>query len=167
MKYAVLLLSALCVVLGLSAWHYKTRASALSFALDTQNTAIEAQNREAERKLRDLTAERDILKRVIDERAAAQRKIDGQAKTQIASDDARAAAVSVSVRCSAGPARPRGDGGASKEGAATAARGGDAVASSGILAPEADRRFKRSVSEIETLQAAFNSCKQTLLGEPA
>ena len=160
-NYALMALALLVVVLGLSTWEYRRMFKATDFALALQNNAIKAQNTAAEQLLKKRTAERDALQKKLDERAAAQEKTDEKAVGQINADDKQQRAVPVRVRvlnytCDAGS---RG-GGAPGEATATAGAGAeDAGAAGGVLAKEADELIKRDINAIETLQAAFNSCK--------
>jgi hypothetical protein len=165
MKYLTLSLAVLVAVLGLSTWSYRTQFKATSYALKTQNEAIDAKNKEAEETLKRVTAERDTLQAEKNKRAAAQEKQGEQAKTDIAAISKRDADTPVSVRYITRYARscdPRETGG----GTAPAVPGsGDAQASSGVLDPEAQRLFAGDKQGIEQLQAAFNLCKDRLIPE--
>jgi hypothetical protein len=157
----IYILAALVVVLGLSTWQYRRMFKATDFALTTQNTAIKQQNKTAEDLLKQRTDERDALQKKLDERAAAQEKTDEKAVDQIAVDDKRqrVAPVRVRVHDCTRDAGPRG-GGAPGGAAATAKAGtGDADAASGVLPEAAARRFADALKEVETMSAAFSSCK--------
>lgn len=165
---AIYLLAALVVVLGLTAWQYKRMYKATDLALSIQNTAILAQNLAAQQKLKDRTAERDALQEKLDARAKAQGKTDEQAVDKIASDDKlqRAAPVRVSVHnctrdAGSGGGRPAGD--AARP---AGARAEDTGSASGVLPEENSRRLADALTEVETLSAAFSSCRATLIPEP-
>jgi len=159
--YALLGLAIGCVTLSLSTCEYRRQYKSTALALDVQNKAIDAQNKEAERVLKSRTAERDALQKQINETAEAQEKKDVATRKVLAQAalDAEREPTVIRVRVPAGNAGCSGGGGASKAGAATGAGAPDPYAFTGLLAPEAERRFKSAVTEIETLQAAFNSCK--------
>jgi hypothetical protein len=148
--YGLLILAALCVTLGLSTWHYKTRANALSFALDTQNKAIKAQNEEANRKYVFLTKQRDAA-------YLQQEEADENAKHVIDGLRTDLSTRPIGVRYVASPAR--GCSGSAPEKAVDPGQG-NAEAATGVLDAKASLRLKLSLNEIENLQAAFNSCKE-------
>ncbi|HWT21687.1 MAG TPA: hypothetical protein VN280_22525 [Variovorax sp.] len=162
----IYILAALVLVLGLSTWEYRRMFKATDFALATQNDAIKARNNEANRRLVQLTNQRDALQAELDKRAAAQEKTDGKAVTQIAADDRQQRAAPVRVRvfnCTRGAGS---GGGGAPGGAATGANAGaaDAGAASGVLSKEGARRLADALTEIETMSAAFASCKADSFG---
>ena len=164
-NYAIAALAVLVLILGLSTWSYRTQAKASSYALALQNNAIKAQNTAAEQLLKKRTAERDALQKKMDERAAAQEKTDGKAVVQIAADDKLQRAAPVRVRvldC----ARDAGSGGgrATGEGAGFAHAGArDAGTASGVLPQTGARRLADALTEIETMSAAYDSCRARVL----
>lgn len=164
-NYALMALAVLAFVLGLSTWSYRTQAKASSFALATQNKAIEMQNEAANRRLIHLTNERDAKQAELDRRAAAQEKTNEKAVAQIGVDDKRQRAAPVRVRvlnCTG----DAGSGGGGAPGEATAAAGAgaeDAGAASGVLSKAGARRLADALTEIETLSAAYSSCRLKLL----
>lgn len=157
----IYILAALVVVLGLSTWQYRRMFKATDFALTTQNAAIKALNRAAADLLEQRTAERDALQTRLNERAAAQEKTDEKAVGQIAADDKRqrAAAVRVRVHDCTRDARPGSGGAPSGPAAGPEAGSGDAGAASGLLPETGARRLADALKEIETMSAAFASCK--------
>ena len=163
-NYALTALAALTFVLGLSTWSYRTQAKATSFALALQNNAIKAQNTAAEQLLKRRTAERDALQKKLDDRAAAQEKTDGKAVAQIGVDDKQQRAAPVRVRvlnCT----RDAGSGGGRAPGDSTAAANpgaADASAASGVLSKAGARRLADALTEIETMSAAYSSCRATV-----
>lgn len=166
-NYALFALAALVVVLGFSTWEYRRMFKATDFALATQNNAIKAQNKAANDLLKQRTAERDALQQKLDARAAAQGKTDEKAVGQIAADDKRQRAAPVRVRVLNCSRDARGSGGRTPGEAATAARAGaeDAGAASGVLSQAGARRLADALTEIETMSAAYGSCRSTLIPE--
>lgn len=157
----IYILAALVVVMGLSTWQYRRMFKATDFALTTQNAAIKAQNKSADDLLKQRTAERDALQTQLNTRAAAQEKTDEKAVGQIDADDKRQRASPVRVRvhdCTR-DAGPRGGGAPGGAAASPEARAGDTGAASGVLPEAAARRFADALKEVETLSAAFGSCK--------
>jgi hypothetical protein len=157
----IYILTALVLVLGLSTWQYRRMFKATDFALTTQNDAIKAQNKTAADLLKQRTAERDALQIKLDARAAAQGKTDEKAVGQIATDDKRqrAAPVRVRVHNCTRDAGPSSGGAPSGVAARPEAGTGDAGAASGVLPEAAARRFADALKEVETMSAAFSSCK--------
>ncbi|WP_208511117.1 hypothetical protein [Variovorax paradoxus] len=119
------------------------------------------QNLAAAALLKTRTAKRDAKQAMLDQRAAAQGKIDGKAVAQIGADDKQQRAAPVRVRvldC----ARDAGSGrGGSASGAAGPAEAGagDASAASGVLSKAAARRLADALRLIENENAAYASCK--------
>jgi hypothetical protein len=157
----IYILAALVLVLGLSTWQYRRMFKATDFALTTQNAAIKQQNKTAEDLLRQRTEERDALQTRLNTRAAAQEKTDEKAVDQIAVDDKRqrVAPVRVRVHDCTRDAGPRGGGAPSGAPATAKAGAGDAGAASGVLPEVGARRLADALTEIETMSAAFSSCK--------
>lgn len=162
---ALYVLAVLVVVLGLATWGYRTQLKATSFALATQSTAIVQQNLVAAALLKTRTAERDAKQAELDKRAAAQEKTDEKAVAQIAADDKLQRGAPVRVRvfnC----ARDAGSSGGSAPGeAATTAQTGaeDAGAASGVLSKAAAGRLADALSEVETMSAAYASCRAQII----
>lgn len=158
---ALYVLTVLVVVLGLATWGYRTQLKATSFALATQSTAIVQQNLAAAALLKIRTAERDAKQEDLNKRAAAQENADGKAVGQIADDDRRQRATPVRVRvldCTR-DAGSSGGGAAGDAAATTEAGAGDAGAASGVLSKAAAGRLADAIKEIETMSAAYSSCR--------
>jgi hypothetical protein len=157
----IYILAALVMVLGLSTWEYRRMFKATDFALTTQNAAIKARNEDASRKLIQLTNQRDAAQAELDKRRAAQENSDGQAVTQIGSDDRKQRSTPVRVRvlnCT----RDAGRGGGVAPGSAAAGSetgAADAGAASGVLPKESARRLADALTEVETMSAAYASCR--------
>ena len=152
---------ALVIGLGVTAAVYKNLYETTSLALNTVNDSIKAQNKEAARKLAELTAERDKKQAEINKAAKDQETKDAQAKSEIARLDAELRNRPVLVRIVAS-----GQGGGSPpSGTATSAQdsaGGEAE-TYGLLPPENTRRLNEALTEVEMLSAAYTSCRQRII----
>lgn len=163
----IYILAGLVLVLGLSTWQYRRMFKATDFALTTQNSAIKAQNKTADNLLKQRTAERDALQAQLDKRAAAQEKTDEKAVGQIAADDQlqRSATVRVRVHHCTRDAGRSGGSTPSQAAAAAQAGAGDASSASGVLPEAGARRLADALKEIETMNAAYASCRADLYGK--
>lgn len=160
-NYLLLALLVACVVLGLGAWHYKTRAAAVSFALDTQNKAINQQKQTAKLELDAAKKRVADLEEKLKQGVSNQDKQDEKTLSEITISGQRDVAP-VSVRYITRYARscdPRTEGPTATD---AKAGGADTREATGVLGPAAERSFKSAIAEVKTLQAAFNSCKQDL-----
>jgi hypothetical protein len=164
---ALYVLAVLVVVLGLATWGYRTQLKAVSFGLATQSTAIVQQNLAAAALLKTRTAERDALQKKLNERAAEQEITDGNATQLITADDRQQRAAPVRVRlrnCT----RDAGSGvrGAAGGGAGPADAGAaDTSSGGGVLskAAAAAGRLADALNEVETMSAAYASCRASLI----
>lgn len=163
----IYILAALVFVLGLSTWQYRRMFKATDFALTTQNRAIDQQNKIANRRLVQLTNERDAKQAELDKRAVAQEKTDGKAVAQIGVDDKRQRAAPVRVRVLNCTRDARSSGGSAPGETAAAAGTGaeDAGAASGVLSKAGAGRLADALTEIETISAAYSSCRSELLAQ--
>ena len=125
---------------------------------------IEQQAEEAEQTLERLTAERDKKQAALNKAAADQERKDADAKAEIErlAGELRDRPVRVRVVAQAGDCSR----GAAGDAAASAAdRAGDTGTADGILPPENSRRLGAALTEIETLSAAYSSCRAMLTGQ--
>ena len=123
---------------------------------------VEQQNQQAERKLAELTAQRDIKQAALNKAAADQERKDADAKAEIdrLAGELRDRPVRVRVVAQAGSC----SGSAAGDAAAPAAdRAGDTGTADGILPPENSRRLSAALSEVEILSAAYSSCRARLM----
>lgn len=157
----IYVLAVMVTVLGLATWHYHAMAKTTGLALKVQNAAVVATNTAAQRLLEQRTKERDAKQAELNKRAAAQEKIDETAVTQITADDQlqRSAPVVVRVRhCTSDAGRSGGS--ASGRTTGTAGTGAeDPSAASGVLSKAAAGRLADAISEVETMSAAYSSCR--------
>ncbi len=162
---ALYVFAVLLVVLGLATWHYRTLAKTATLALQVQNAAVVATNTAAARLLEQRTKERDAKQAELNKRAQAQEKTDEEAVTQISAGDQRQRSAPVVVRVRNCTRDAGSGGGSAPGGAATASRTGpeDASAASGVLSAAGARRLADALTEVETMSAAYASCRSTLL----
>ena len=125
---------------------------------------IEQQAEEAEQTLERLTAERDKKQAALNKAAADQERKDADAKAEIErlAGELRDRPVRVRIVAQAGNC----SGSAAGDAAARAEdRSGDTGTADGILPPENTRRLGAALTEIETLSAAYSSCRAMLTGQ--
>ena len=119
---------------------------------------------QAEQTLERLIAERDKKQAALNKAAADQERKDADAKAEIdrLAGELRDRPVRVRVVAQAGSC----SGSAAGDAAAPAAdRAGDTGTADGILPPENSRRLGAALTEIETLSAAYSSCRAMLTGQ--
>lgn len=123
---------------------------------------VEQQNQQAERKLAELTAQRDMKQAALNKAAADQERKDADARAEIdrLAGELRDRPVRVRIVAQAGSC----SGGAAGDAAARAEdRAGDAGTADGVLPAENTRRLGIALTEIETLSAAYSSCRARLM----
>jgi len=133
-------------------------------ALAALQAQVKRQNEEAGKKLAKLTAERDSKQAALEKSAAAQEKKDAEAEAEIArlGNELRNRPVRVRLVAAGGG----GGGSAPSDGAAAAGAGTeDTGPAYGLLAPENSRRLAGAIVDIETLNAAYASCRARLIRE--
>lgn len=157
----VALLGALVVLAG-SMLTYRHLYHDADQALTTLQGQVKRQNEEASAKLATLTAERNAKQAALDKAAAAQEKKDAEAKAEIArlGDELRNRPLRVRIVAASGG----GAGSAAGDGAPAAGAGpADAGPAYGVLASENSRRLADVIVDIETLNAAYASCRAQLI----
>lgn len=122
---------------------------------------VEAMNQVAADQIARLRVERDIKQAEIERFTAEQEKLDVEAKIEIARLAGELERRPVRVRVQ--PARECGSGAEGDAAAGAGAGEEDTGQASGVLPKENTRRLREALSEIETLSAAYNSCKASLI----
>lgn len=123
---------------------------------------IEQQADQAGQTLARLTAERDEKQAKLDRQAKDQEKKDADAKAEIdrLAGELRDRPVRVRIVAQAGSC----SGSAAGDAAASAEdRAGDTGTADGVLPAENTRRLSAALTEIETLSAAYSSCRSRLI----
>lgn len=126
---------------------------------------VEQQNRQAEQKLAELTAQRDIKQAALNKAAADQERKDADAKAEIDRLAGELESRPVRVRIVTSPAGDCSRGAAGDAAARAEDRAGDAGTADGVLPAENSRRLGAALTEIETLSAAYSSCRAMLTGQ--
>lgn len=146
------------LVLGGLTWHYHGAYQSKSETLKTLQQSVANQNKEAATKLKALTAERDAKQAALNKQAKDQEKKDAQATQDIATLNQQLRTSTVRVRVIP-TSRISSASATSDQATAAANRAADDTEASGVL-PEANtRRLADALTEVETLSAAYNSCR--------
>jgi cell division septum initiation protein DivIVA len=164
-KYLIVALAAVSVALAAATLYYRTQYLDTQRDLETLNTQVAQQNAEAAQKLAELTAQRDSIQAAINQAAAELEKTDAQAKAEIErlTADLRTRPVRVRV-VSGASAGGKSCGGAEDTDPGPAATGtADSGAAYGLLPESNSRRLIDALKEVETLSAAYNSCRSILI----
>lgn len=152
----------LVVALVLTALHYRALYLATDKALEAAGAAMELQQAAADEKLRRMTVERDKRQAALDAAAQQQEVQDAAAIAHINRLQSELDSRPVWVRivpeaggCGGSPAG--GYPGAADAGA------GNAAESTGLLPEANSRRLTAALKEVETLSAAYASCRRALI----
>lgn len=166
MIQAILALVLVCTALGFTSCSYRDRLIAAEQTLEAQSSAIKIQNEEAGALLAQRTAERDAKQAALDRLAADQEKKDEAATSEIArlAGELRNRPIRVRVVAESRAGGP-GGGTAPGDAACTAAPGaGDAEPAIWVLPEATARSLGEVIAEVETMSAAYSSCRAVLLG---
>ncbi len=155
----------LAIVIGLvfillsgTTWYYHGEYRTTSDSLLLLQHDVATQNREAALKLKTLTAERDAKQAALNKQAKDQEKVDAIAQNGIARLNEQLRTSTVRVRII--PSSRAGSGSpASDEATAAANRAADDSTASGVLPESNTKRLADALTEVETLSAAYNSCR--------
>lgn len=155
----------LCLALGLSMVHYRTQARVATAELTRLQAGVKAQNTTAKAELDRLTAERDTAQAQLDAKHQHQEKADAAELQEIARLRGELERRPVRVRIVAQPAAcGPGGGGAAGEAPASADPGAaDTAQAYGLLPARNSARLGAVIQEIEILNAAYASCRTTLI----
>ena len=159
-------LSVLTIALGCTAQHYRGELKTANVTIKALNADILRANGEAKAKLDELTRDRDDKQAQLDKRAADQEKTDEAATKEIARLHGDLERAGVRVRVVAGVCRAGGGSAAGKAAGAAQAGSGYAGPATGLLPAENTRRLAGVIQEIETMSAAYASCRARLMSTP-
>ncbi|MEX8193604.1 hypothetical protein [Comamonas guangdongensis] len=154
-----------CLVLGFGMQHFKTKAQVATSELKQLQDSVAAQKRTATAELERLTAERNAAQARLDQLYQQQEKTDAQAVQEIARLTGELQQRPVRVRIVSQPAAS-GAGGcrsAGEQAASTDSGAADAAEAYGLLPAANSARLAGVIQEIETLNAAYASCRSQLL----
>lgn len=156
------MVAVLIVALALGTYHYQAVYQATDKALMALEGSVKQANETAAAELERLTAERDERQARLDKQAEDQEKKDADAKAEIERLAGELRDRPIRVRYVTAPSGA-GSGGAASQAAGNPGTGpGDATASTGVLPDANSRRLGIALKEVETLSAAYNSCRSRL-----
>ncbi len=157
------MVAVLIVALALGTYHYQAVYQATDKALMALEGSVKQANETAAAELERLTAERDERQARLDKQAEDQEKKDADAKAEIERLAGELERRPIRVRYVTAPS------GAGSGGAASPATGnpgdspGNATAATGLLPDANSRRLGIALKKVETLSAAYNSCRSFLV----
>lgn len=165
------LLAAALLTAALLAWaadHYRAQARAAQQALATLQGSVALQNQVAQQRLADLQSRRDAAQAALDSAYQQQEQADAATHDQITRLRGELQRRPVRVRFQSLPATVCGLGGGSTAGDAAAgsdAGAADPAPSHGLLPAGNSARLGAVILEVETLNAAYASCRASLAYE--
>ncbi len=124
---------------------------------------VEQQSQQAERKLAELTAQRDMKQAALNKAAAEQESKDADAKAEIERLAGELRDRPIRVRYVTAPSGAGSGGAASQAAVSPGDSAGDATAATGVLPESNTQRLGVALTEVETLSAAYNSCRSVLV----
>ena len=155
----------LCLALAWATDHYRNQFMARDVQLERLSGEIKRQNADAAQTLSTLTAQRDIAQAALDAAyqqqevadAAAQQEID-RLRGDLEQRPVRVRLVPQPAACGPGSGGTAGHAPAVADAGAT-----DAAPAYGLLPESNTRRLGAVISEVETLNAAYASCRAQLM----
>ncbi|QLI49497.1 putative membrane protein [Pseudomonas phage vB_PaeM_USP_25] len=157
------MVAVLIVALALGTYHYQAVYQATDKALMTLEDSVKTANDTAAAELARLTAERDERQARLDKLATDQEKKDADAKAEIERLAGELRDRPIRVRYVTAPSGQGSGGAASHPTGDPGDSAGNATTASGVLPPENSRRLGIALKEVETLSAAYNSCRSFLV----
>lgn len=163
--WAVAILLVLTLLLAWTTDHYRKQAHTNATQLTELRAAVAAQNQTAARQLEELTRQRDARQAQLDALHLAQEQHDAETTQQIARLEHELATRPVRVRIAASPAAcgPGGAGAADHATAHPDAGAANASETHGLLPAGNAARLGAVIAEMETINAAYASCRSRLL----
>lgn len=150
----------LCTLSG-TTWYYHHELNALHDSDLLLKHDNEVAQQQATAKLKQLTAERDAKQAALDQQAKEQGEKDAQAQSDISALHDKLLHTPVRVQYLPSTADHRSTTGQASTSTANSAA--DQSASSGVLPESNTQRLASAIAEIETLSAAYGSCRATLI----
>lgn len=142
---------------------YALGSKAPALKLEELRGQISQQSAQAKETLDQLTKERDKKQALLDASAKQQEETDNAAKIEIArlANELKRRPIRVRVVTEAGTCSGSSAGDA---GTSTEAGEGHDPTTSGLLPESNSRRLREAIAEVETVSAAYSSCRKRLLG---
>lgn len=144
-------------------WHYKGKYESELSSHSKLAGQVKQQNDEAEARLVVLTRERDEKQAMLDLQREQQEKKDAAAQTEIERLSDELATRPVRVRIVAAPGGSCSGSPPGEAAGSTQPGAGSEATAYGLLPEPNSRRLGIALKEVETLSAAYNSCRATLL----
>lgn len=162
LRQTLFMLIALAVTgLAVFGMGYALGSKAPALKLEELRGQISRQSAQAKETLEQLTKERDEKQALLDAKAKQQEETDSAAKLEIArlADElanrpVRVRVVTASGACSSSAA--------ADATTSTEAGAGNADSTSGLLPESNSQRLRAAIAEVETLSAAYSSCRSSL-----
>lgn len=120
---------------------------------------------EAATKLKELTADRDAKQKALNQIHQDQEIKDAQAQTTIKQLHDQLLTVPIRVQYITRTSTSSGSSSTSNQTSNSADSAGDSTTAYGVLSDLAQEQFAGALSKVETLSAAYNSCRATLYAE--
>ena len=166
-RWLLLATSALVLLLSWSTDHYRSKATAATQDLQNLQADVREQNHNAQKTLERLTTERDTAQAALNRHRQQQEKTDESTKLEIArlGDELKHRPVRVRVVTTT-PACGPGSGSPEGQPAATVFSGaGDLAQTYGLLPEGNSERLGAVITEAETINAAYASCRSQLFNQ--
>lgn len=164
LRQTLFMLIALAVTgLAVFGMGYVLGSKAPALKLEELKGQISQQSVQAKETLDQLTKERDEKQALLDGRAKQQEEINNDAKLEIArlADELANRPIRVRVVTASGACSGSTTGDTT---AGTETGAGDNATTSGLLPESNSQRLRAAIAEVETLSAAYSSCRGRLLG---
>jgi hypothetical protein len=155
--YAVRVLVVLAAILSITTWYYQGRYQSTRDELLILKHNVKQQSDNSKAMLKALTAERDAKQLIINQKIKNQDKEDAQKLRDIT--NTKLHTVSVRIKPNASVCPNSAAGGAQNTSTGTT----DTTATAGLLSDTNTRQLEQAIVEIETMSAAYSSCRATLM----
>ena len=165
----LLIALAMALIFGLAMTHYRDKAQETGEQLRRLQADVATRNTEAQAKLDELTAKRDALQNTLDTLHSERETTDAANTEEIArlAGELDRRPVRVRLVPQASACGPRGGGTASEAAASTSAGAADTAQTHGLLPASNAASLGRVIQEAETINAAYTSCRTTLIQSQA
>ena len=160
-QFIAIVVGLLIFTLSGTTWYYHHEYAAIHDAdllLKHDNSVAQQQ---ATAKLKQLTDDRDKAQKLLDDQAKAQGIKDAQAQNDIATLHAKLLNTHIRVQYLPSPASRSSSAGDPATSAAD--RAADETSASGVLPESNTKRLADALSDVETLSAAYNSCRAVVM----
>jgi len=163
--WGVVTLTLLPLALSFATFHYRDQVKARDVQLERLSADVERQNADAAQTLATLTEQRDTAQAALDAAYQQQEVADAAAQQEIdrLRGDLEQRPVRVRIVPQSAACGPGGGGAAGDAPAAADAGAADVAPAYGLLPESNTRRLGAVIAEVETLNAAYASCRAQLM----